>query len=92
MAKLSGRILRQKDLTGLRKGQKKQGGKLKGSDFLPAVFIDSVKKNWIRQAVTFQKYLVCIVQPFSNCSFRLLPGMVHEIPPENTSLKPEVKT
>lgn len=45
MAKLSGRILRQKDLTGLRKGQKKQGGKLKGSDFLPAVFIDSVKKN-----------------------------------------------
>lgn len=44
MAKLSGRILRQKDLTGLRKGPKKQGGKLKESDFLPAVFIDSVKK------------------------------------------------
>lgn len=44
MAKLSGRILRQKDLTGLHKHQKKQRGKLKGGNFLPAAFIDSVKK------------------------------------------------
>lgn len=45
MAELSGRILRQKDLTRLHKGPKKnQGGKLIGGNFLPAVFIDSVKK------------------------------------------------
>lgn len=44
MAKLSGRILRQKDGTRLRKGKNNQGGKLKGGNFLPAVFIDSVKK------------------------------------------------
>lgn len=44
MAKLSERILRQKDLTGLHKGPEKQRGKLKGGNFLPAVFIDSVKR------------------------------------------------
>lgn len=44
MAKLSGRILRQKDLTRHHKGPEKEGGKLKGGNFLPAVFIDSVKK------------------------------------------------
>lgn len=44
MAELSERILRQKDLTGLHKGPEKQRGKLKGGNFLPAVFIDSVKR------------------------------------------------